>query len=102
MSSPTTSPTQTDRSEIKQVCATVYDFGCPEIKESIEVYEIVKCPRCNDHIHPCDGEADLHEQTPTVAGFICPVPYMGGVVGHCSPPTESLSWCTTSMLRISG
>ena len=72
MSSPTTTSAQAERSEIKQVYDTVYEFGCRVIEESIEVYETVKCPHCNDEVNPCSGDADLHEHSLPIVGLYMP------------------------------
>ena len=76
MSSPTTTSAQAERSEIKQVYATVYDLGCPVTKESIEIYEVVRCSQCDTGA--CTEEADLHEKVLPLAGLYMPCPIHGG------------------------
>ena len=53
----------------------LYDFGCPEVKESVEVYEVVRCAQCD--AGTCAEDADLHEQTLPVTGLYMPCPPHG-------------------------
>ena len=55
---------------IKQVYEIVYDFGFPNVEEKLEVYEIVRCAKCDTGA--CDEEADLHEQARPLVGLYMP------------------------------